>query len=84
VIIIPVNHQSISNHQSAISKSHASLAFPMRRVFATEAAELRELQPLRRLLLVLRRAVIAPLTFLASERDDVPHGVSLRLLIADC
>src|SRR3982751_3336086 len=46
----------------------------MRRMFAAEAAEFAELEPFRRLLLVLRRAVIAPLTFLASERDDVPHG----------
>jgi hypothetical protein len=42
-------------------------------MFAAEAAELAELEPLCRLLLVLRRAVVAPLTFLASERNDVPH-----------
>src|SRR5882762_10736583 len=40
----------------------------------TEAAELRELQPLGRLLLVLRRRVIAPLALEAGERHDVSHG----------
>jgi hypothetical protein len=49
------------------------LLLSMSRVLPAEAAELAELEPLRRLLLVLRRAVIAPLTFLASERDDVSH-----------
>ena len=48
--------------------------FFMRRVLAAETAVLVELDPLRRLLLVLRRGVVTPLTFLASERDDVPHG----------
>jgi hypothetical protein len=46
----------------------------MRRMFPAEAAELRELQPLRRLLLVLGRAVVTPLAFLARERDDVSHN----------
>jgi hypothetical protein len=46
----------------------------MRRVLAAEAAEFGKLQPLGRLLLVLRRAVITPLAFLTRERDDVPHG----------
>ncbi len=46
----------------------------MRRVLSTEAAELAELQPLGCLLLVLRRAVIAPLTLGARQRDDVSHG----------
>jgi hypothetical protein len=48
-------------------------------VFPTEAAELRELEPLGRLLLVLRRAVVAPLTFGAGERDDVSHNSFLAL-----
>ena len=45
----------------------------MRRVLPAEAAELRELETLGRLLLVLRRAVVPPLARLARERDDVPH-----------
>ena len=46
----------------------------MSRVLPAEAAELAHLEPLGRLLLVLRRAVVAPLTFEASERDDVSHS----------
>src|SRR4030095_165929 len=45
----------------------------MRRVLATEAAELRELQPIRRFLLVLRRGVVAPLALRAGQRHDVSH-----------
>ena len=45
----------------------------MRRVLAAEAAELAELQPLGRLLLVLRRAVVTPLTLSARQRNDVSH-----------
>src|SRR5262245_11042695 len=41
-----------------------------------ETAELREFQPLRRLLLVLRRAVIASLALGARQRDEVSHGAS--------
>src|SRR5262249_34312590 len=52
----------------------ALLALLVCRVLPAEAAELREFQPFRRLLLVLRRAVIAPLALLTSERDDVSHG----------
>jgi hypothetical protein len=52
----------------------ALLALFMRRMFSTKAAEFRELQPLCRLLLVLRRCVITPLAFLTSERDDVSHS----------
>ena len=51
----------------------------MWRVLATEAAVLAELEPLGRRLLVLRRAVIAPLTFGACERDDVSHGWISRI-----
>jgi hypothetical protein len=43
-------------------------------MFAAEATELAHLEPFRRLLLVLRRAVIAPLTLGAGERDDVSHN----------
>src|SRR5262245_14665678 len=49
----------------------------MRRVLAAEPAEFRELQPVRRLLLVLRRAVVPPLALGARERDDVPHGYAM-------
>ena len=48
----------------------------VRRVLSAEAAELAELQPLGRLLLVLRRAVVAPLTFGARQRNDVSHDFS--------
>ena len=46
----------------------------MSRMFATEAAELAELEPLRRLLLVLRRAVVPALAVAAREVNDVSHG----------
>src|SRR4029453_12239778 len=53
-----------------------SLALFMRRMLSAEAAVLAELQPLRGLLLVLRRAVVAPLTFGARQRNDVSHDKS--------
>jgi hypothetical protein len=43
-------------------------------MFTAEATELAHLQPLGRLLLVLGRAVVAPLTLDAGERDDVSHN----------
>jgi hypothetical protein len=46
----------------------------MRRVLAAKAAVLAELEPLGRLLLVLGRAVVAPLALGARQRDDVSHG----------
>ena len=49
----------------------------VRRVLPAEAAELAHLEPLGRLLLVLRRAVVAPLTLGARQRDDVSHGCIL-------
>jgi hypothetical protein len=48
-------------------------------MFTAEATELAHLQPLGRLLLVLGRAVIAPLTLEAGERDDVSHGYLLGI-----
>ena len=45
----------------------------MSRVLATEAAELAELQPLGRLLLVLRRAVVAAFAVAARHVNDVSH-----------
>src|SRR6186997_2603509 len=45
----------------------------MRLVAAAEPAVLAQLQPLARLLLVLGRAVVAPLTFRARQGDDVSH-----------
>jgi hypothetical protein len=50
------------------------LRFPMRFVAAAETAVLAHFQPLARLLLVLGRAVIPPLTFGARQGDDVSHG----------
>jgi hypothetical protein len=52
----------------------------MRRVLATEAAELAHLDSLGRLLLVLRRAVVTPLALGAGEGDDVTHKRSLNLV----
>ena len=49
------------------------LLLAMRRVLAAEAAELAELEPLGRLFLVLGRAVVAPLTVLTRQGDDVSH-----------
>jgi hypothetical protein len=43
-------------------------------VLAAEAAELAELEPFRRLLFVLRRAVVPPLTLQARERDYISHN----------
>ena len=51
----------------------ALFRFFVRRMFAAEAAELAELEPLARLLLVLGRAVVATLTVLARQGDDVSH-----------
>jgi hypothetical protein len=48
-------------------------------MFTAEATELAHLQPLGRLLLVLGRAVVAPLTLDAGERDDVSHNCSLEI-----
>src|SRR5256885_7390703 len=47
--------------------------FLVRRVLPAEAAVLAQFQPLARLLLVLRRAVVAPLALGAGEADDVSH-----------
>jgi hypothetical protein len=52
----------------------ALLGLAMRDVLAAEAAVLAQLEPLGRLLLVLGRAVIAPLTVGARQGDDVSHG----------
>jgi hypothetical protein len=46
-------------------------------MFPAETAVLAQLEPLRRLFLVLGRAVVAPLTGLARQGNDVSHyGVS--------
>ena len=55
-------------------KREALLRFPMRYVLPAEAAELAQLEPFARLLLVLRRAVIPALTFGARQRNDVSHN----------
>jgi hypothetical protein len=67
----PFWQSAIRNPQSAL------LGLFMPCVLPAEAAELAELEPLRRFLLVLRRAVVAPLTFEARERDNVSHGAIL-------
>ena len=53
------------------------LALLVRRVLAARVAVLAELQPFRALPPILRRAVVAPLTLGARQRDDFAHG-SLR------
>src|SRR4029453_15091211 len=50
----------------------------MRGVLAAEAAVLAELQPLRRLLLVLRGGVVPPLAVRTLENDVVAHGSLVR------
>ena len=49
------------------------LRFLVRRVLPAEPAVLAELQPLRRLLLVLRRAVVPALAVAARQMNDVSH-----------
>src|SRR5206468_8735353 len=51
--------------------------FSMSRVLAAEATVLAQLEPLARLLLVLRRAVIAAFTLGTRQRDDVSHTLFL-------
>ena len=46
----------------------------MARMLPAEPAVLAHLEPFGRLLLVLRRAVVAPLTLEARKRNDVSHG----------
>jgi hypothetical protein len=74
-LLIDWGFQFPMNLQSAfcILQFHDSLRLFMRCMFAAEAAELAELEPLGRLLFVLRRAVVAPLALGAGERDDVSH-----------
>ena len=55
----------------------------MRRVLPTRAAVLAQLEPFRTLPPVLRRAVVAALTFTARQRDDVSH-VTLRQASGPC
>jgi hypothetical protein len=59
-------------------KLETLLRFFMSRVLPAKAAILVELEPLARLFLVLRRAVVAALTFVARQRDDVSHYSILR------
>src|SRR5438093_4570658 len=65
-------------HQPLAISHVALLRFLVIRVLSTEAAVLRKLQPLRRLLLVLRRAVVAPLAHRARERNDISHKSPVR------
>ena len=77
---IPLRLLPISSCQFIdVGPHNRQLAIRLLRLFVTsvlaaEAAELAEFQPLGRLLLVLGRAVIAPLTFRARQGNDVSHG----------
>jgi hypothetical protein len=71
-----INRQSTTNNPVTNQRSRISNALFrlfVRRVLATEAAVLAELEPLRRLLLILRRAVIPALTVAARHVNDVAH-----------
>jgi hypothetical protein len=76
-MLIGLSNFRIGIQQSPISNQQL-LALPMRRVLSAEPAELAELQPVGRLLLVLGRAVVAPLALLARQRDDVSHAAILQ------
>jgi hypothetical protein len=66
----PINNESkINDHQI----TNALLGLLMSRVLPAEATELAELQPLGRLLLVLRRAVVAAFALAARHLNDVSH-----------
>jgi hypothetical protein len=65
------DHQRIKNQRSKIT--NALLRLLVRRVLPAEATELAEFQPLGRLLLVLRRAVVATFALAARELNDVSH-----------
>ena len=54
------------------------LTLLVRGVLPAKPAELAHLEPFGRLLLVLRRAVIATFALRASHRDDVSHVRSRR------
>src|SRR3954470_22504460 len=71
---IAKRHFAIRNLQSAI----VLLAFFVRRVLPAEPAELAHLEPFRRLLLVLRRAVVTTLALGAGHRNDVSHSCLLE------
>jgi hypothetical protein len=57
----------------AVCTLHLLFRFLMRRVLATEATVLAELEPLGRLLLVLRRAVVPALALTTGQLNDVSH-----------
>jgi hypothetical protein len=60
---------------------HSSLRLFVRSVLAAAAAELPELQPLRRRLLILRRHVVAALALGALQHDVVArHNLPLSIL----
>jgi hypothetical protein len=61
----------IRNQQSAIRNL---LALLMARVLPAEPAVLAHLEPIGRLLLVLRRAVVAPFALQTRQSDDISHG----------
>jgi hypothetical protein len=65
------NQQRIRNQRSPIT--NALLRLLVRRVLPAEATELAELEPLGRLLLVLRRAVVPTLALAARQLNDVSH-----------
>jgi len=66
-----ITNEQCDRHSTFANRQLFRLAMP--RVFAAEAAVLVELEPLARFLLVLGRAVVAPLALVARQRDDVTH-----------
>jgi hypothetical protein len=69
-------------HHSSLRIQHSSLRLFVRPVLAAAAAELPELQALRRRLLILRRHVVAALALGALQHDVVARH-NLPLSISD-
>src|SRR5947209_14626028 len=84
-----MNLKRRATFHSSFRIHHSSLRFLVRPVLAAAAAELPELQALRRRLLILRRHVVAALALGALQHDvvarhNLPLSIfDLRFLISD-